>query len=84
MFRRNLLPPSSQWTIEELEYFIENACGLGTPHSSTLKMEALCSIETSINIYQTIRRYIAGDSSVCSNTHLRKNLKTSHIKKYFK
>jgi hypothetical protein len=37
---------------------------------SALKMEAVCSSETSVNFYRTAQRHIPGDSTLHSNVQL--------------
>jgi hypothetical protein len=44
------------------------------PYFSTLKMEATCSSETSVNFQRTTRRYISEDSTL--HNHRCENLKS--------
>jgi pyoverdine/dityrosine biosynthesis protein Dit1 len=46
------------------------------PFSSTMKMEAIHSSETSVNIYVTTRRYILEDNMF--HSHRLEKLKTRH------
>jgi hypothetical protein len=50
--------------------------------SSTLKMEAICSSETSVATQQTTRRHIPEDDTL--HNHLCENLKSYVDKFYFK
>jgi hypothetical protein len=45
----------------------------------TLKMEAIYSSETSVDFQQTTRRYIPEDSTLQTDTFLKKNLKKINI-----
>jgi hypothetical protein len=61
-FRRNISPPSSGLK-NKPPHFKFVSC---SAYSSTLKMEAICSSETSVDFQRTTRRYIPGDSTLNS------------------
>jgi hypothetical protein len=84
-FRRNILPPSSgskNKVSKKPELCLPPAFTLVScsAYSSTLKMEAICSSETSVDFQRTTQRYIPEDGTL--HNHRCENLK-SYITKLF-